>query len=206
MCHPNPFISCHFRVVSYRKFLALLLLQSLLPHHQWMVSFPRRILPSLSASLFPSCPPRLFLAISLSLSSFLFNGGQARSPLMVVRRSACIGRASQTMPNRLGPAQLEAKRRRWQHVQKPQRDGIQTPSSSQFTVILWSYQVHLDLLIKMVSSITDESVRIISTYFCAKIKTLQVNQSQTKTYFEVTMPNSYSWRKMIPNDIKFAYV
>ena len=53
-------------------------------------------------------------------------------------------------------------------------------------------QVHLNLLFKMVPYVPDESVRIVGPLFYVKMKTLQVDPSQMESYFEVTIPNSYS--------------
>ena len=46
--------------------------------------------------------------------------------------------------------------------------GVVPPSSASPTVDLGSQHTHLDLLVKMVSSVPDESARIICTYFRAK--------------------------------------
>ena len=51
--------------------------------------------------------------------------------------------------------------------------------------------IPLNLLVVMVSSIGDESARIVGTYFHAKTKTLQVDPSQKEPYFEVMILNSY---------------
>ena len=65
----------------------------------------------------------------------------------------------------------------------------------------WSQNAHHTPLFKMVPFIPDESAQIIDTHFCAKKKTLQVYPSQTDLYFEVTIPNSHSWWKLLPNSL-----
>ena len=51
-------------------------------------------------------------------------------------------------------------------------------SSDEFDGDSWSQQVHFNLLFKMVPSVPDESVFIVSTHLCVKMKTLQVDLSQ----------------------------
>ena len=84
--------------------------------------------------------------------------------------------------------------------------GCGSPSSDEFDDDSWYQQTHLDLLFKMVPSISDESGQIIGTHFSVKIESLQDYLTQMEPYFEVTISNSHSWRKILSNDILFAYV
>ena len=62
-----------------------------------------------------------------------------------------------------------------------------------FTVVFGSQQVHLSLLMKMVPSIPNEGVQIVSMHFREKDKTLSVNLSQTEPYFELSISYLYLW-------------
>ena len=69
--------------------------------------------------------------------------------------------------------------------------AILQPLSLQFL----GSQVHLNLLIKMIPSVPDESARIVGMVFREKQQTLLVDLSQTEPYFEVMILNSYLWKK-----------
>ena len=56
----------------------------------------------------------------------------------------------------------------------------------------WCQSTHLNFLFKMVPYVYDENAQIIGMYFHAKLEILQVDLSQTKPYFKVTIMNSYS--------------
>ena len=49
----------------------------------------------------------------------------------------------------------------------------------------------------MVPFVLNESARITGMHFCAKAETLQVDSGQKDPYFEVTIPNLYSWQKIL---------
>ena len=76
--------------------------------------------------------------------------------------------------------------------------GGRTLSFDEFDGHSWSQQIYLNLLFKMVPSIPNESVRIIGTHFRAKMKTLQVNPSQTEPYIEVTIQIHTRDKKLFP--------
>ena len=53
-------------------------------------------------------------------------------------------------------------------------------------------QIPLDLFIKMVPFVLNESAWIVDMHFYAKTKTLQVDLSQMEPYFEIVILNSHS--------------
>ena len=77
--------------------------------------------------------------------------------------------------------------------------GWQSPVS--FGGQPWYQTAQHTPLFKMVLFVSDESVRIVGTHFCVEQQTLPIDLSQTEPYFEVTISNSYSWRKMLSNII-----
>ena len=160
------------------------------------------------ASSLPPCPfPSLsfFQSLSLLLSSLL------PLPLdlsfsLLVKPMALAWSTMTTAPRdtRTGQPISEAA-----EVARPQlfscqlrpMRGSKHHSPATLTAGSCSQWTHLNLLFKMVSSIFDESVEVVNTHFCVKTKTLQVDLSQTKLYFEVTIPNSYSWWKILSNGV-----
>ena len=146
---------------------------------------------SISFSIFLSPPQRISLSISLSF--FLLktkwsknNRPTGSGPMVACTSHSASEGAEVGRPRFLGCPMTIVSRDRT----AMKRHSLTTPTTGS-----WYQKVHLNLLFKMVPYVSDESARIVSTYFRAKMKILQVDPSQTEPYFEVTISNSYSWKK-----------
>ena len=136
----------------------------------------------------------LLMSLSLSLSSRLYGHlvismlqpPSSHMPWSTVLRGGGLGGAH------LRCCSIADNGRHVGACRRPFLHGGRTSTNNYFHGGSRCKQIYLDLLMKMVPSIPDESARIVDMHFRAKTETLQVDLSQTKPYFEVTTLDSYS--------------
>ena len=127
------------------------------------------------SSLFP-------LPCSESLSSSLL--GLMRSIVGTLPTVTCAVQTASEEPEIAGPSPPSKRRwQQWQQVESRRFLALLRCPPATFTAISRSQQVHLDLLVKMVPSITDKSARIVDTHFCTKTGNFASGSEPNKTLF-----------------------